>query len=87
MTLLKRKLYFGGHFTKLYRKTDAISRSRLMAVAALTGQLDARWKPSAKNGGVWTMTADPTRHRVYAGGAFTQINGRHQRGFASLSVR
>src|SRR5215213_8116909 len=87
VTLLKRKLYFGGHFTKLDRKTDAISRNRLMAVAAPTGRLDARWKPSVKNGGVWSMTAEPARHRVYAGAAFTQINGRHQRGFASLSVR
>ena len=87
VALLKRKLYFGGHFTKLGRKTEAISRNRLMAVAAPTGRLDARWKPSAKNGGVWSMTADPARHRVYAGGAFTQINGRPQRGFASLSVR
>src|SRR5215207_7034997 len=87
VALLKDKLYFGGHFTKLYRKTEAISRNRLMAVAAPTGRLDARWKPSAKNGGVWSMTADPARHRVYAGGAFTQINGRPQRGFASLSVR
>jgi hypothetical protein len=87
VALLKGKLYFGGHFTKLYRKTDKISRNRLMAVAAPTGRLDARWKPSAKNGGVWSMTADPARHRVYAGGSFTQINGRPQRGFASLSVR
>jgi hypothetical protein len=87
VTLLKGKLYFGGHFTKLYRKTDQISRNRLMAVAAPTGRLDARWKPSAENGGVWSMTADPARHRVYAGGAFTQINGRPQQGFASLSVR
>jgi hypothetical protein len=87
VALLKDKLYFGGHFTKLYRKTEAISRNRLMAVAAPTGRLDARWKPSAKNGGVWSMTADPARHRVYAGGAFTQINGHPQRGFASLSVR
>jgi hypothetical protein len=86
VALLKGKLYFGGHFTKLYRKTDEISRNRLMAVAALTGRLDARWKPSA-NTGVWSMTADPARHRVYAGGAFTQINGRPQRGFAQLSVR
>jgi hypothetical protein len=87
VTLLKGKLYFGGHFTKLYRKTDEISRNRLMAVAAPTGRLDTRWKPSAENGGVWSMTADPARHRVYAGGAFTQINGRPQQGFASLSVR
>src|SRR5215217_6794390 len=87
VTLLKGTLYFGGHFTKLYRKTDEISRNRLMAVAAPTGRLDARWKPSAENGGVWSMTADPARQRVYAGGAFTQINGRPQRGFASLSVR
>jgi hypothetical protein len=87
VALLKGKLYFGGHFTKLYRKTDKISRNRLMAVAAPMGQLDARWKPSAENGGVWSMTADPARHQVYAGGAFTQINGRPQRGFASLSVR
>jgi hypothetical protein len=86
VTLLKGKLYFGGHFTKLYRKTEAISRNRLMAVAAPTGRLDAGWKPSAENGGVWSMTADPARHRVYAGGAFTQINGRPQQGFASLSV-
>jgi hypothetical protein len=87
VALLKGKLYFGGHFTKLYRKTDKISRNRLMAVAAPMGQLDARWKPSAENGGVWSMTADPARHQVYAGGAFTQINGRPQRGSASLSVR
>ena len=87
VTLLKRKLYFGGHFTKLDTKTEAISRNRLMVVAAPTGRLDSQWKPSAKNGGVWSMTADPARHRIYAGGAFTQINGRPQRGFASLSVR
>jgi hypothetical protein len=64
VTLLKRKLHFGGHFTKLDRKTDEISRNRLMAVAAATGRLDARWKPSAKNGGVWSMTANPARHRL-----------------------
>jgi hypothetical protein len=86
VALLKRKLYFGGHFTKLDRKTDEISRNKLMAVAAPTGRLDARWKPIA-NGGVWSMTADPARHRVYAGGAFTQINGRPKQGFAPLSVR
>ena len=86
VALLKRKLYFGGHFTKLDRKTEEIRRNKLMAVAAPTGRLDARWKPGA-NGGVWSMTANPARHRVYAGGAFTQINGRPKRGFAQLSVR
>jgi hypothetical protein len=86
VALLKRKLYFGGHFTKLDRKPEVISRNRLMAVAAPTGRLVARWKPSA-NGGMWSMTADPARHRIYAGGAFTQINGRPSRGFATLSER
>jgi hypothetical protein len=33
------------------------------------------------------MTADPVRQRVYAGGAFTQMNGRPELGFAQLSVR
>jgi hypothetical protein len=93
VTRLKRKLYFGGHFTSLERKTEKsrrnkqeISRNKLMAVAATTGRLDAGWKPSA-NGGVWSMTADPVRHRVYAGGDFTKMNGRPKRGFAQLSVR
>lgn len=86
VALLKRKLYFGGHFTKLEVKTEQIRRNKFMAVAAPTGRLDARWKPSA-NGGVWSMTADPARYRVYAGGAFTQVNGSPQQGFAQLSVR
>jgi trimeric autotransporter adhesin len=83
---LKRKLYFGGHFTTLYTKPQDKRRNKLMAVAAPTGRLVARWKPSA-NGGVWSMTANPARHRVYAGGAFTEISGRPTRGFAQLSVR
>jgi trimeric autotransporter adhesin len=83
---LKGKLYFGGHFTTLYTKPEEKRRNKLMAVAAPTGRLVARWTPSA-NGGVWSMTANPGRHRVYAGGAFTEISGRPMRGFAQLSVR
>ncbi len=86
VTRLKRKLYFGGHFTSLERKTEKLRRNKLMAVAATTGRLDAGWKPSA-NAGVWSMTADPVRQRVYAGGAFTKISGHPKRGFAQLSVR
>jgi len=83
---LKGKLYFGGHFTTLYMKTKEKRRNKLMAVAARTGRLVARWKPSA-NRGVWSMTANPGRHRVYAGGAFTEISDRPMRGFAQFSVR
>jgi trimeric autotransporter adhesin len=83
---LKGKLYFGGHFTTLYMKTGEKRRNKLMAVAAPTGRLVARWTPSA-NAGVWSMTANPGRHRVYAGGAFTEISGRPTQGFAQLPVR
>jgi outer membrane protein assembly factor BamB len=86
VALLDGKVYFGGHFITLFTRNGEIHRNKFMAVNAGTGALDARWTPKA-NAGVWAMTPDPLRIRVYAGGAFTLINNEPRQGFAQFSSR
>jgi len=81
ITLLGDKVYVGGHFLVL----DGQTRRFFAAADPLTGTLDPLWTPRGSGGGVWALEPDPLLDRMYAGGDFTSINGRSQRGFAQFS--
>jgi trimeric autotransporter adhesin len=80
VSVLGRKVYVGGHFTKV----GEAKRVRLAAVNSRRGTLDRRWRPSA-NSDVWELTSDAADGRLYAGGAFTRISGAPQEHFARFS--
>jgi hypothetical protein len=80
---LRGTLYYGGHFTEIPWQSGN-RYVRFAAVDAVTGALDTRWKPTA-DAGAWAMTADVARGRIYAGGAFTKVNGQRRQGFAQFS--
>ena len=89
VALLGGKVYYGGHFEEIPSVEppgDGKRWVRFAAVERATGQLDARWKPTADTG-VWAMTSDHARKRVYAGGVFTKINGQRKQGLARFSER
>jgi trimeric autotransporter adhesin len=89
VTLLGGKVYYGGHFKEVPSVAppgDGKRRVRFAAVEKATGRLDARWKPTADTG-VWAMTTDHKRKRVYAGGGFTKINGQRKQGLARFLER
>ena len=90
MALLGAKVYFGGHFKGGIPSGSSPGagkrREGFAAVDRATGRLDARWKPTADTG-VWAMTTDHKRKRVYAGGGFTKINGQRKQGLARFSER
>jgi outer membrane protein assembly factor BamB len=83
VALLAGTVYVGGHFDMFSGQT----RRAFAAVAVSTGALDRRWTPSARPiwPGVWAMTKDALRGRLYAGGSFTHVSGRLHQGFAQFS--
>lgn len=83
VAVLARKVYVGGHFDVVSGQT----RHAFATVAASTGALDRRWTPSANPSwpGVWSLTKDAARGRLYAGGSFTHVSGRPHHGFARFS--
>jgi trimeric autotransporter adhesin len=82
VSVLGKKVYVGGHFTKVGKAKT--KRVRLAAVNSKRGTLDRRWQPSA-NSDVWELTPDAADGRLYAGGAFTRISGAPQEHFARFS--
>jgi len=70
------RIIAGGNFTSVRNADDpttvSISRSRLFAFDATTGQIDSAFAP-AFNGTVTALETDGTS--VFVGGEFTQING------------
>src|SRR5262249_8498081 len=63
-------LYVGGSFTTVNGST---TRNRLVAVATATGTATA-WDPNM-GGAVNALALDVAGGRVFAGGAFTTVNG------------
>ncbi len=81
--VLDGKLYVGGHFTVFAGQ----SRSFFAAVDASTGALDPQWNPNGgpSSLGVWALSADTSRKRIYAGGDFTSVSGQTAQHFAQFS--
>ena len=77
MTVADGSLYVGGQFGTV----DGLSRDRLAAFTLASGRLRTDWTPSA-NGTVFGLDAGPA-DRIYAGGAFSRIDGRSSSGFAT----
>jgi hypothetical protein len=74
--------YVAGTFTQVMNHTgDVLTRSNLAAFDA-SGNATT-WAPSA-NGTVYALVTDGTR--IYAGGAFTQINGKGHHGIAAVGT-
>jgi hypothetical protein len=83
--------YVGGHFDRACRRTSTLNQNGCLGgytarvkLAALDGggRLTG-WNPRA-NGKIGThvLTTSPGRHRIAAGGAFTQIGGSGRERFA-----
>ena len=80
-------IYIGGKFTELRSSGAAdatvIPVQNLAAVDATTGKGISTWKPQA-NGTVYALATSPTGDKVYAGGAFTTVNGQTASKLAAL---
>lgn len=63
------RIYLAG----LFRSVNGVSRTRLAAIDANTGQLTS-WAPRA-NKWVMTLAASDDGSRIYAGGRFNRVNG------------
>lgn len=83
VAVLGEKVYVGGHFDVFASQT----RHSFAAVDAATGALDSQWTPSASPSypGVWALTPDAARIRLYTGGDFTSISGQTHQRFAQFS--
>lgn len=69
------RIYLGGSFTQVTRPDGTtVTRNRLAAIDANTGQLVENWAPRA-NGKVLALAASPDGRRIYAGGEFTTVSG------------
>ena len=74
--------YVGGTFTQVMDHSgNVLARSNLAAFDAAGNATS--WAPSA-NGAVDALTTDGTR--IYAGGAFTQINGKGHHGVVAIGT-
>jgi hypothetical protein len=81
LALAGSRLFVGGAFTTV----GSATRKRLAAVDALTGALDDDWKPSA-DAPVHALALAPGGDRLYAGGAFTTINGANRKRLGAFST-
>jgi hypothetical protein len=76
------RVYLGGNFTQV----NGEARSHLAAVDAETGRLTG-WSPSTNaTGNVFALAASPDGSRVYAGGAFTSVNGKTRKRIAAIDA-
>ena len=80
VAVMDGRVFVGGHFSRLAGKT----RYKVAAILPGSGKLDPRWAPRV-NKGVWAITPDPGRGKLYIGGQFTQISGRVQSGIARFA--
>jgi hypothetical protein len=81
--------YVGGEFTQAIPPASAADqtpapRARLAAIDLTTGDL-LSWNPAANNK-VWALAASPDGSTVYAGGAFTAIDGVSRSRLAAFST-
>jgi PKD repeat protein len=72
-------VYVGGNFTTARPAGAAAGvnttpRANLLAYNLTTGELITTWAPTT-NGEVYTLVASPDKSVIYAGGAFTTVNG------------
>ncbi len=82
VTFLDGTVYLGGHFDSFNGQT----RRSFAAVDAEAGAMTS-WNPSANPTypGVWTLSADRARARIYAGGDFQTVSGASRARFAQFS--
>ncbi len=76
------KVYIGGAFTAVNVNSAAAGRSRIAAVDAVTGLVDANWQPEA-NQDVRALAAGSSA--VFAGGVFSTIDGGPYSFFARIA--
>jgi trimeric autotransporter adhesin len=86
LALSGKRLYVGGFFDSIGGKR----RKRIAAVKRSSGAV-TRWNPRVSAGdapaGGYIAALDVSGSKVYAGGAFTKIGGKHRRSIAALKVR
>lgn len=79
---LGSKVYIGGAFSAVNINATAAARSRIAAVDATTGLVDAGWQPEA-NDRIFTLAAGSGA--VLAGGTFTTIENEPYSFFARIA--
>jgi len=72
-------VYTGGTFTSV----NGTARGYIAKIDASNGALISSWNASA-DATVWAMAVSPDGSRVYAGGAFKNVNGASHYGLAML---
>lgn len=79
------RLYAGGSFTSVNSGTGAVTRLRLAAFDAATGQVDTVWRPSA-DAYVRAVEMSADGSRVFAGGSFGTVSGTIHRRIVAVDA-
>lgn len=83
---IQNRIYIAGNFTAVVSPTgQSVPRQHLAAFDATTGALDASWTPQA-NGSVHALAASSDGSTVFAGGAFTTIDGATHNRLAAVDA-
>lgn len=76
-------LYLAGSFSWIEGSDgQRVNAARLARVDAISGIVDASWRPIVQAGSVWSLAADPANDRVLVGGLFRVVNGESTAAFA-----
>lgn len=82
------RVYLGGTFTQVQEAAGSgavVTRDRLAALDATTGQVVSTWDPGA-NGTVYALAVSADGSKVYAGGDFTSVDGQSRIRLAAIDA-
>ena len=81
------RIFIGGNFTQVKEagSTTVLTRNRVLAFDATTGEIDDSFKPSA-DGEVSVLLPAADGKSIYLGGMFTHIDGAPEKVLARLDI-
>lgn len=79
-------LYVVGNFNTASGGANPQTVQSAIRMNPVTGAIDWNWRPAVEDGGVWGVSASPSRPEVYLAGWFRSVDGRtNTDGFAGVS--